>query len=157
MTAAAGGTLATQLQGNLQAQRDCAQQLLDILQAERAALTATDVERLEALTRSKAEAAGLLQKLGATLVQLRGAARMPDFNSWFAQLRLPSLAALWQELLALAEQCQRANLDNAVLLSTREAQLKQTLRAFRPAGAPELYGRSGYAPLDLPPRHFGSA
>lgn len=157
MTIQAGANLATQLQGNLQAQRDCAKQLLGILQEERAALTATDVERLEAVTQRKAEAASLMQKLGAALAQLRGAARAPDMGQWLTQLRVPGLAALWQELLQLADQCQRANQDNAVLLGTREAQLKQTLRAFRPAGAPELYGRSGYTPLDLPARHFGAA
>ncbi|MGH8443879.1 MAG: flagella synthesis protein FlgN [Solimonas sp.] len=153
----AQATLAQQVQGNLQGQRDCAQQLLGILQDERAALMTSDVSRLEQLTQTKAEAAGVLQKLGTTLQQLRSAARVPNVDALFATLRAAPLTALWGELLGLAEQCQRANQDNAVLLSAREAQLKQTLRAYRPAGAPELYGRGGYAPLGLPARNFGAA
>lgn len=156
MNAPVPAGLAQQLQANLQAQRECAQQLLGVLQEEREALMRADVARLEALTQTKAGAAGLLQKLGATLQQLRGAARAPALPAWFAALR-GGLPALWDELLRLAAQCQAANMDNAVLLAAREAQLKQTLRAFRPAGSPELYGRSGYAPLGLAARHFGSA
>ncbi|WP_028006967.1 flagella synthesis protein FlgN [Solimonas flava] len=147
-------SLAQQLRGNLEAQRDCAQRLLGLLQEERTALIASDVERLETITRTKAEAAGLMQTLGQALQQLRGAA---SIERLLASLREHAPAALWRELLGLAAQCQRANDDNAVLLGTREAQLKQTLRAFRPPESPELYGRSGYAALGLPARDFGSA
>ena len=150
-------SLETQLQANLQAQRECAQQLLALLREERTALMSSDVVRLETVTQTKAEAAARLQQLGDVLLGLRRAARVADVDALLAQLRLASLSALWKELLDLAAQCQRANQDNAVLLGTREAQLKQTLRAFRPAGAPELYGRSGYAALGLPARDFGSA
>lgn len=149
------GTVA-QLQANLQAQRDCAQELLALLQAEREALLAADVTRLETLTPTKADAAQRLQALGASLLQLRRSARAPGFDGWFATLR-SGLPALWSELLELAARCERANRDNAMLLGAREAQLKQTLRAFRPAGTPELYGRSGYAPLGLAARQFGAA
>lgn len=156
MTALAPNDITGQLQTNLQAQRDCAQKLLGIMQEERQALLASDVERLEAITRSKSEAASLLQTLGAALLQLRRGARAPGFDTWFVSLR-NGLPALWDELLELAGRCRAANHDNAVLLGSREAQLKQTLRAFRPAGTPELYGRSGYAPLGLGARQFGSA
>src|SRR3546814_12639449 len=83
-------------------------------------------------------------------------ARAPAFDSWFVTLR-NGRPALWDELLELAGRCRAANQDNAMLLSTREAQLKQTLRAFRPAGSPELYGRSGYSPLGIGARQFGAA
>ncbi|NKF21747.1 flagella synthesis protein FlgN [Solimonas marina] len=148
--------LAQQLQENLQAQQQCAQELLGLLQAEREALIHSDVARLESVTRDKSEAANVLQRLGNSLTQLRNAARAPSMDGWLASLR-NGLPALWSELLALAAKCQAANQDNAVLLGTREAQLKQTLRAFRPAGAPEIYGRSGYAALGIAPRQLGSA
>ncbi|HEY9545299.1 MAG TPA: flagellar protein FlgN [Solimonas sp.] len=156
MTALAPPDIAQQLQANLQAQRDCAQKLLGLMQEERRALMASDVERLETLTQTKSEAATLLQQLGAALLQLRMTARAPSFDSWFVTLR-NGLPALWDELLELAGRCRAANQDNAMLLSTREAQLKQTLRAFRPAGSPELYGRSGYSPLGIGARQFGAA
>jgi flagellar biosynthesis/type III secretory pathway chaperone len=148
--------LAQQVQANLQAQHGCAQQLLDILREEREALMRSDVARLETLTRNKSDAAGVLHRLGIQLSQLRSAARAPTVDGWLAGLR-SGLPALWTELLTLAGKCQAANQDNAMLLGTREAQLKQTLRAFRPAGTPELYGRSGYAPLGIASRRFGSA
>lgn len=156
MTALATPEIAQQLQANLQAQRDCAQKLLGLMQEERQALMASDVARLETLTLTKSEAANLLQQLGASLLQLRKSARAPSFDSWFVSLR-NGLPALWDELLELAGRCRAANQDNAVLLSTRESQLKQTLRALRPLGSPELYGRSGYAPLSLSARQFGAA
>lgn len=156
MTALAAPDIAQQLQSNLQAQRDCAKQLLNLMQEERQALMASDVERLETLTKTKSEAATLLQQLGVTLLQLRKAARAPAFDSWFVSLR-NGLPALWDELLELAGRCRAANQDNAMLLSAREAQLKQTLRAFRPVGTPELYGRSGYAPIGISARQFGVA
>ncbi|NGY04399.1 flagella synthesis protein FlgN [Solimonas terrae] len=156
MTALAHPDIAQQLQANLQAQRDCAKKLLGIMQEERQALMASDVARLETITQSKSEAAGLLQTLGNTLLQLRKAAHAGSLDGWFVSLR-NGLPALWDELLELAGKCRAANQDNAVLLGSREAQLKQTLRAFRPAGTPELYGRSGYAPLGLSARQFGAA
>lgn len=156
MTALATPEIAQQLQANLQAQRDCAQKLLGLMQEERQALMASDVARLEILTQTKSEAATLLQQLGAALLQLRKAARAPSFDTWFVSLR-NGLPALWDELLELAGRCRAANQDNAVLLGTREAQLKQTLRVLRPVGSPELYGRSGYAPLGLSARQFGAA
>lgn len=152
---AATTPLETRLQDNLQAQLDCARQLLGVLGEERGALIGSDVERLEHLTQTKAQAAGLLQNLGRTLLQLRGNLRV-GLDTWIAQIR-PALLTQWQELLQLAEQCRRANDDNAMLLATREAQLRNTLRALRPAGTAEVYGRRGSFNLGLPGRSFGAA
>lgn len=148
-------TLESQLQTNLQSQLDCTRQLLDVLGQERSALIGSDVERLEQLTRHKAEAAGLLQTLGRSLLQLRGNLRQ-GLDSWIASLR-PALLSQWQELLQLAEQARRANDDNAMLLASRQAQLRNTLRAIRPQGSTEVYGRRGHFDMGLPGRSFGAA
>src|SRR3546814_1678115 len=102
MTALAPPDIAQQLQANLQAQRDCAQKLLGLMQEERRALMASDVERLETLTQTKSEAATLLQQLGAALLQLRMTARAPSFDSWFVNLRSEEHTSELQSLMRIS-------------------------------------------------------
>src|SRR3546814_4475588 len=116
MTALAPPDIAQQLQANLQAQRDCAQKLLGLMQEERRALMASDVERLETLTQTKSEAATLLQQLGAALLQLRMTARAPSFDSWFVTLR-NGLPALWDELLELRSEEHTSELQSLMRIS----------------------------------------
>ncbi len=153
-TPAAPQVLGQQLQANLQAQHDCATLLLDVLREEHNALLGSDVERLERITQAKASAAGTLQQLGATMNRLRGG---HELEALLARLPTGAVGALWRGLRQLAGQCQDANQSNALLLAARESQLRQTLRALRPADAPELYGRAGRPGLGLAGRRFGAA
>ncbi|SEQ19308.1 Flagellar biosynthesis/type III secretory pathway chaperone [Solimonas aquatica] len=155
MNPIANASLEDRLQQNLQAQLDCTRQLAELLSQERGALVGSDVERLEQLTQAKAEAAGQLQNLHRGLLQLRGNSRQA-LDLWLGGLRA-ALLAQWRQLIELAEQCRRANDDNAQLLASREAQLRNTLRVLRPAGSAEVYGRRGSFDLGLPGRSFGSA
>lgn len=145
-------TLSEQFQQNLQAQHDCAEQLLGVLGEEHQALMASDVDQLERVTRIKSDAATRLQQLGATMNRLRGNQNLDTLLD-----AMPAPARLWKQLRGLAARCQAANKDNAVLLAARESQLRQTLRALRPADTPELYGRGGHAGLGLTARRFGAA
>ena len=145
-------SLSEQLHDNLQAQQQCAEQLLLVLKDEHNALLASDVAQLERVTQAKGEAASRLQQLGATMNRLRG---NQNFDALLAAM--PAPARVWKQLRGLAVQCQSANKDNAMLLASRETQLRQTLRALRPADSPELYGRAGRAGLGLTARRFGAA
>lgn len=147
-------SLSQQLHDNLQAQHDCATELLSVLKDEHSALLAADVAKLEHVTRIKADAAGRLAQLGSTLNRLRG---KQNLDTLLAGLPVSAPSRLWQQLRGLAGDCQRANQDNAVLLAARESQLRQTLRALRPADTPEIYGRGGRSGLGLAARRFGAA
>src|SRR3546814_17058768 len=94
MTALAPPDIAQQLQANLQAQRDCAQKLLGLMQEERRALMASDVERLATITQTKSDAATLLQPLGSAPLQLTTTVRPPSFYILFVTIQ-PGPRVTW--------------------------------------------------------------
>lgn len=144
------------LSENLKQQIDLSNRLLQALEAEKQALLADDAEALEQVTASKSAAADALRRLGEPLLRLRAAqGPLPEH---FARLpEGPRLLADWTELLSLAQRCQRANQDNAMVLEVRHRQVRQTLANLRGEVPQQTYGRGGYSSMSLGGQRLGSA
>ena len=141
---------------NLKQQIDLSHRLLQSLEAEKQALLADDAEALEQVTASKSAAADALRRLGEPLLRLRAA--QGPLSEHFARLpEGPRLLTDWTELLSLAQRCQRANQDNAMVLEVRHRQVRQTLANLRGEVPQQTYGRGGYNSLSLGGQRLGSA
>lgn len=141
---------------NLRQQLDCTRRLLQALEIEKNALLADDAGLLEQVTATKSAAADALRRLGEPLLRLRAA--QGPLAAHFARLpEGPQLLADWQELLELAQRCQRANQDNAMLLEVRHRQVRQTLQNLRGDMPAQTYGRGGYGAVALGGQRLGSA
>ena len=141
---------------NLRQQLEHTRQLLQTLESEKQALLADDADVLERVTAAKAGSAEILRRLGEPLLRLRAA--QGPLKEHFA--RLPDAARLladWDELQALAQRCQRANQENAMVLEVRHRQVRQTLANLRGDVPQQTYGRSGYGSVSLGGQRLGSA
>ncbi|QHS11064.1 flagella synthesis protein FlgN [Sinimarinibacterium sp. NLF-5-8] len=142
----------------LQSQLDCTAQLNETLQAEHRALLSNDVSSLEMITRTKAEASDRLAGLGKQIEFLRQQHGGLKLEALTAQLDGSGVASkIWQQTATLAEQCLKANNDNAALLNAREHQIRSALQLIYPAIGTPTYGRSGHDDLQGGSRSFGSA
>lgn len=140
----------------IDAQIECANRLITVLDEEHAALTGRSIEALEAACDAKAAAAQTLQRLGDRLQILAGPRRSgAEFEAWLA--RHPGGQALigsWRRLAGLAQTLADRNRRNGTLLDVREQQVRGALLALAPE-PPSTYGRSGYRP-NLPPGRVSS-
>lgn len=141
---------------NLRQQIEHSRRLLQTLEAEKQALLADDADILERVTADKAATAELLRRLGEPLLRLRAA--QGPLAEHFARLpEGPRLLADWAELQSLAQRCQRANQDNAMVLEVRHRQVRQTLANLRGDVPQQTYGRGGYSGMSLGGQRLGSA
>ena len=141
----------THLAAIIAAQIDCATRLVGVLEAERVALVAGEVEALEAACSAKALAASQLQQLGERFAAKVGADR-PSAEVEALLSREDggdALVGRWRELGALAARCREANQANGVLLEAREKQVRAALAALQPE-PPAVYGRRGGHRASLP-------
>jgi flagellar biosynthesis/type III secretory pathway chaperone len=146
------------LQQNLDAQHDCAQQLLGLLGSERNALLANDVAALEDVTASKAQAADRMAGLGHSLERLRSGSAAASVDALIAHAGAEAARERWNALATLAEQCLQANQANAALLSSRQQQIRAALRVLQPAtNNDQTYGRGGHTGFHDGPRLLGQA
>lgn len=135
----------------IDAQIACAAQLVEVLDAERAALLDSDVDGLEQACSAKATAAARLQQLGERLATKIGRDRK---RAEVEAILLredggPALVDRWQELGRYAELCRDANHANGALLEAREKQVRGALAALQPE-PPAVYGRRGGHQSNLP-------
>jgi len=145
------------LQTNLRQQIACSRLLLDTLAEEKAALMQNEPEPLENVTARKGAAAEQMRELGLQLARLRNG-QPGGMDRFLGQF--PEAAALqrdWQGLRDLAEQCQRANQENAALMEARHQQIRQTLRHLRGEAPPQTYGRGGYTSIGIGSQRLGAA
>ncbi|WP_162932515.1 flagella synthesis protein FlgN [Solimonas sp. K1W22B-7] len=141
---------------NLRQQLEHTRQLLTTLDAEKQALLADDADQLEQVTAAKSAAAETLRRLGEPVLRLR--ATQGPLNAYFARLpEATRLLADWAELQTLAQRCQRANQDNAMVLEVRHRQVRQTLQNLRGEAPQQTYGRGGYGAVALGGQRLGSA
>lgn len=141
---------------NLRQQLEHTRRLLQTLDSEKQALLADDADVLERVTAAKSGSADILRRLGEPLLRLR--ATEGPLKDYFA--RLPEAARLladWEELQTLAQRCQRANQENAMVLEVRHRQVRQTLANLRGDVPQQTYGRSGYGAVALGGQRLGSA
>jgi flagellar biosynthesis/type III secretory pathway chaperone len=146
------------LQQNLDAQHDCALQLLGLLDSERNALLANDVSSLETLTLAKGQAAERMASLGQRLERLRMDSGAAGIDALIASDGSDAARDRWAALTTLADQCLRANQANAALLASRQQQIRAALRVLQPASASQaVYGRGGHTGYHDGPRLLGQA
>jgi len=120
-----------------------AQALIEILAKERAALMIQDVETLVEVNHAKSTSAEQLHQLGISLKKMCHGAEGKAVESFICrQINGLELLARWQQLLQLADRCQKANLENGVLLQERQQRVRASLQMIRQAPRP-LYGRAG--------------
>lgn len=122
-----------------------ARQLVSLLAAEHGALLHNDVGQLEQLTPQKAS---LAEQLGRRLTQLAPLAPAPQD---------PVLLASWQQLVSLAQDCQRQNDDNAQVLNQRQQHLRQSLQPLLRESPGFTYGNGGDTGLSPSARSLGRA
>jgi flagellar biosynthesis/type III secretory pathway chaperone len=146
------------LQQNLDAQHDCALQLLGLLDRERHALLANDVTGLETVTAAKGEAAERMADLGQRLERLRRDCGATAVEVLVARDGSNAARDRWAALTTLADQCLRANQANAALLASRQQQIRAALGVLQPASAGQaVYGRGGHTGYHDGPRLLGQA
>lgn len=135
-----------------------AQQLLALLEQEFTALSERNLDTLQALLAQKQTALQLLNEHSVQRSQLlttnnltadqQGLLKFAANSPLQAQLLDSS-----QQLNALVEQCQQANLRNGRLIRSNQVSVNSMLDIIRGADAPKLYDKTGSATSSskLPP------
>lgn len=134
----------------LAAQIECSRSLVDILAEEHQALTGNDIDRLEQVCRTKAQAAQQLHQLGEKMAEhIPPSLKTAAVEALLGQQRDgATLIQAWRELTGLARQCSDANRVNGTLVEARETQIRKSLASLNPEG-PAVYGRTGASKTNL--------
>ncbi|MCO6412036.1 MAG: flagellar protein FlgN [Thiogranum sp.] len=150
-----------ELQSVLQQEAICSEQLLDTLDAERAALVNRDIDALEIAIQHKLKHSQQLDKLdrqrGNILSGLGFASDHDSIKRCFESLpNAGELTGLWQQVLDNVSKCQIGNLTNGGILEAGRQQVDQALRILRGQhGTPTLYNPLGETSADLGRRELG--
>ena len=118
---------------------------LEILQQEQAALVEGKIERLEALASDKTRLVAQLAELAARRNRYLASRGLgPDLKGMETSLADAKAAAIWRELLQLAQTVQQLNQTNGAIIDTRLQHNRQALAALLgAAGSASLYGPQG--------------
>jgi flagella synthesis protein FlgN len=127
-----------------------AEQLLELIDNEFQALTERDLPRLDTLLNDKQPLLALLQQHGSERSRLLQAAGLSADRDGLAALasRSPQggeLLARSEELSALLQRCQEANLRNGRLIRANQASVGSILGILRGGETPGLYDSRGGA------------
>lgn len=127
-----------------------AEQLLELIDNEFQALTERDLPRLDTLLNDKQPLLALLQQHGSERSRLLQAAGLSADRDGLAALasRSPQggeLLARSEELSALLQRCQEANLRNGRLIRANQASVGSILGILRDGETPGLYDSRGGA------------
>lgn len=136
----------------LQEQIECAKAMLETLGREHEALRNGDAILLDATGATKAQLVAALEGLEQQRRSLAdtiaaGAAQAADDNERPRE---------WRRLLELITECKQQNERNGTLVRARSEQVRGALRVLR-GTEPDVYGRSGIAPVAADGRSLGSA
>lgn len=127
-----------------------AEQLLELIDNEFQALTERDLPRLDTLLNDKHPLLALLQQHGSERSRLLEAAGLSADRDGLAALASRSplggeLLARSEELSALLQRCQEANLRNGRLIRANQASVGSILGILRGGETPGLYDSRGGA------------
>lgn len=127
-----------------------AEQLLELIDNEFQALTERDLPRLDSLLNEKHPLLALLQQHGNERSRLLQSAGLSADREGLAALADKSsvgdqLLARSEELSALLQRCQEANLRNGRLIRANQASVGSVLGILRGAETPSLYDSRGSA------------
>ena len=128
-----------------------ANHLLELLIAERDALSKSDGDALEAIAKQKSQVAEQLE----TSTERRNKHVFEETGQEVTNLQdyidtsvsadnQPALKLLWEQLLEQLKQCREQNLLNGSVLDSSQRSIKQAIALLQGQGqAGELYGRAG--------------
>ncbi len=136
-------------------ERDALRAFVALLEQEQQVLLGTDTDPLLELAERKTRSADHLSELGRQRqLQLPPGASLA---SWIEQ-HAPASAAVWQNILTLAEQARQLNQTNGNLIQTRMRYNQQALQVLIGATqqASALYGPNGQTALPATGRALGS-
>ncbi|MDG9757374.1 flagellar export chaperone FlgN [Pseudomonas sediminis] len=127
-----------------------AEQLLELIDNEFQALTERDLPRLDSLLNDKQPLLALLQQHGDERSRLLQSAGLSADRDGLAALAAGSaqgeqLLARSEQLSALLQRCQDANLRNGRLIRANQASVGSVLGILRGGETPELYDSRGSA------------
>lgn len=127
------------LRQNIDEHIACAQDLLQVLARENAAVLGGQPEELEQVAARKGGIVSRMQQLSQILSALSGPGRAPE-----RLMRSADLQHRWQTLMTLAARCQKDNLANGALLEAKQSQVRWALgHMLGASSAPSTYGRGG--------------
>lgn len=126
------------------------ERLLELIDAEFQALTERDLPRLDALLNDKQPLLALLQQHGGERSRILQSAGLSADSDGLAKLAAGSgvgeqLLARSDELSALLQRCQEANLRNGRLIRANQASVGSILGILRGGETPGLYDSRGSA------------
>jgi len=115
-------------------------QLLEILQQERQALLSSKPEALEQISTTKMQSVNALKLLGDHLNRLLGNESIENLLARVGG----NLQQRWQQLLAMARECQKNNLANGAIIDERQNYVRHAIKClFGQEARPGVYGRLG--------------
>jgi len=118
-----------------------ANELLEILKQERQALISGKPEALEQVSSTKLQSVNAFKLLGEKLNRVLGSEKI---ESMLSRLGGSSLQQRWQELLTLAQECQKNNLANGAIIDERQNYVRHAIKSmFGQEARPAVYGRTG--------------
>lgn len=126
------------------------ERLLELIDAEFQALTERDLPRLDSLLNDKQPLLALLQQHGSERSRLLQSAGLSADHAGLSALAAGSdigeqLLARSEELSALLQRCQEANLRNGRLIRANQASVGSILGILRGGETPGLYDSRGSA------------
>ena len=117
-------------------------ELLEILQQERQALISGKPEALEKVSFSKLKSVHTFKQLSEKLSRYLGDESIEQLLTRLGGGM--NLQQRWQELLALATECQKCNLANGALIDERQSYVRNAIKGlFGHEARPGVYGRWG--------------
>jgi flagellar biosynthesis/type III secretory pathway chaperone len=120
----------------------CAHELLEVLQRERKALISGKPEHLEEVSTAKLQSVHGFQLLSDKLTRYLSGESIESLLSRIGGGL--DLRQRWQDLMALATECQQTNLANGALLDERQNQVRYAIKClFGHEAKPGIYGRWG--------------
>lgn len=150
---------------NLRAERHAFREFCQVLEAEQACLLRSDVDALLQITQLKSSKVDRLAELANARVRHLDGLRLDSGRDgmleWLAKHAgsdQPELSALWDELVAFADQARNLNDSNGTLITTRLTHNQAALAALQSAARTHsLYGPDGQSNIVTGNRELGRA
>lgn len=115
-------------------------ELLEILKQERQVLISGKPEALEQMSAIKLQSVNAFRQLGEKLNRFLG---NESVETLLARMG-GNLQQRWQQLLAMARECQENNLANGAIISERQNYVRHAIKSmFGQETSPAIYGRLG--------------
>lgn len=137
---------------------------IDLLRQEQTCLTTAEMDPLSQLTRrkeDKVEELSALARLRCAFLESHALPATSDgMRHWISAqggAQSQELSDLWQRLAQGADEAQRLNRTNGLLINSRMTHTREALKALNGVTrSPGVYGRDGFAAMGVTQRTFGA-